>query len=525
MEIRKPTSSSIRSSQSQQAAAATAAAPAPTAGDAPQPQSGFTSARQPAQPMQSRDDRLAALMDARRARAEGRQQTSDDYGRQVLEYQDAEGNRHRDVRTISDAGQLVQARTMMEKDGVVQEVSKTSPSGVEEAWTSEDSFTDDSKDHSVHTVSQFGKDANGVIDWSQKTVLKSEAVSSDEVASKRNELFAVKGSGVQEGLGGAVYTSQFNSSITAASGTGPDGQPANVVIAQGVHGAGPFPGAQWDEASLVITDGQYNKQMALTIDDKDVGTHLNARFEKAEVDGEPAAKIIYEGDMVDEAGKKHFVESSFVLRQHEVELADPGLWGKIYDNTAGVALKEFQKVWGLQENANLLTELPSRLSSVKVDGKEYKIDKSITALDDNAKFNNLPNTPLLAANYAPESQPLLSLMDLKEMENRRKYNSTFLVDQDGLLNKIPDFLKKGVMENHIITDAEGKRRDATDDIHPDGPPLVTKTYPFQWEGKTIATMTKDLIRYRDDKGNVEIGYRETIRPTEQYQEYLKSLVP
>src|SRR5262249_6719067 len=154
-------------------------------------------------------------------------------------------------------------------------------------------------------------------------------ISTDEIAEKRSELFGVKGSGVQTALGGAVYTVGFNSSITAASGTGPDGQPANIVLAQGVHGAGPFPGAPWEEASLVITDGQYNKKMALTIDDKDVGTHLNARFEKAEVDGEPAAKIIYEGTMVDEAGKKHFVESSFVLRQHEVELADPGLWGKI----------------------------------------------------------------------------------------------------------------------------------------------------------------------------------------------------
>jgi hypothetical protein len=524
MEIRNAASTSVRRSS-------TVAEPAPSAPDASSnaapasaaPDS-FTAAGTTAPSAQSRDDRLSALMDARRSRAESRRQSSDDYGRQVLQYQDTEGNQHRDVRYVDDTGNLVQARTMIQKDGVVQEVSKTSPTGVQEAWTTEDSFTDDSKDRSVHTQSQLGKDASGQIDWSQKSGQKSENVTADEVLSQRQKLMAVQGRGVQEGLGGAVYTSQFNSSITAASGTGPDGKPANVVIAQGVHGAGPFPGAQWDEASLVITDGQYNKKMALSIDDKDVGTHLNARFEKTVVDGEPAAKLIYEGTMVDEAGKKHFVESSFTLRQHEVELANPGLWGKIYDNTAGVALKEFSKVWGLQENANLLTELPSKLSSVKVDGKEYKIEKSITALDDNAKFNNLPNTPLLAANYAPESQPLLSLMDLKEMENRRKYNSTFLVDKDGLLNQLPDFLKKGVMQNHIITDAEGKRRDATDGIHPDGPPLVTKDYTFQWEGKPIAVMTKDLIRYRDDKGNVEIGYRETIRPTKEYQAYLDSLL-
>ena len=523
MEIQKPASGSIRPAAVAPALAATApqAAAVDTAAAA---RDGYVSARQPAQPAQTRDDRLTALMDARRAREETRRQSSDEFGRQVLEFQDDEGNRHRDVRYVDDAGQLVQARTMFEKDGVVQEVSRTAPNGAEEAWISQDSFTDDRNDHSVHTLAQYGKDASGVIDWSQKAVGSSEDVSPDAVAARRAELFKVQGAGVQTGLGGAVYTAQFNSSITAASGTGPDGKPANVIIAQGVHGAGPYPGAQWDEASLVLTDSQYNKKMALTIDDKDVGTHLNARFEKAEVDGEPAAKIIYEGNMVDQDGKRHFVQSSFVLRQHEVELANPGLWGKIYDNTVGVGLKEFQKVWGLQENANLLTELPSRLSSVKVDGQEYKVDKSITALDDNAKFNNLPNTPLLAANYAPESQPLLSLMDLKEMENRRKYNSTFLVDKDGLLNKLPDFLKKGVMQNHIITDAEGKRRDATDDVRPDGPPLVSKTYSFQWNGKPIATMTKDILKYVDDKGNAEVGYRETIRPTEHYQEYLDSLV-
>ena len=43
------------------------------------------------------------------------------------------------------------------------------------------------------------------------------------------------------------------------------------------------------------------------------------------------------------------------------------------------------------------------------------------------------------------------------------------------------------------------------------PPLSSKTYSWQLEGKTVAVLTRELVRLRDEKGNLELGFRETIR--------------
>jgi hypothetical protein len=504
------------------AGAAVSAAPTPQAAS---PAAGSVPlARPPVAPLESREDRLQRLMDLRQSRAESRSQAKDEHGRQVLGYEDAEGRRHRDVRFLDAEGRLVQSRTVIGAEGAVTEVSRTSRSGDHERWTFEDDFRDDSKDRATHALERYALRPDGTIDWSSKTLERHETTAADQVLQKQAELLEVKTRGVSSGLGGTAYTARFNSSTTLASGSGPDAEPVNVLLAQGSHGAGPYPGAHWDEASLVLLDEKYEKKLALSIDPTAEKTHLNVRFEKSVEAGQQVAVLVHEGYMQDEQGKRHFVESRFTLREQDVKLANPGLWGKIHDSTLGAAQAQMGKLWGLEENAKILTELPRKLSSVRVDGKEYKIDRSITSIDDNALFNNLPDTPLLATNYAPADSPLLSLLDPKEMEARRRFDSTFLVDKDGLLKKLPEAFRKGALKDHVLTNERGERRSATDEVRPDGPPLSSRDYTFHWDGKPIAVMTKELVRYRDEKGNVELGYRETIRPTPEYQAYLDTLL-
>ena len=38
---------------------------------------------------------------------------------------------------------------------------------------------------------------------------------------------------------------------------------------------------------------------------------------------------------------------------------------------------------------------------------------------------------------------------------------------------------------------------------------------------SIAKLTRELVRFQDEKGNTELGFRETIRMTDDYRDYLR----
>lgn len=400
---------------------------------------------------------------------------------------------HDEVRFQRDDGAIVEHEQLRHLGGVRSSVTVTKE-GVKESWTFDDSFAGD--DRGVHQVRRG------------EQIETDEALSHVDFLAKRGELFTDRSEGVAFGPLKLAYTAGYTSAVVLSSGRNVAGEPRHLLASLGVHAAFPFPGEHWDEGQIAILDGAYQKIIALTMPKASEPTHLDVRFDDASgVDGRPQKIITYEGYMEDDAGKLRFVEAKYVLEKKAVEEVAPSLWdrltGKINDAV------------GFDQNAKLLRELEVPVSSIRIDGQEMMtIERSIGAIDDGARFNNLPNSLLTAINYAPASSPLLSLVDPAANETRYRFDATLLNDGKNVLGKLlPQVLRRGTLSAHYVVGEDGKRRTVDERMIEDGPPISSKLYTWEFQGEAVAIMKRELVRYRDADGHVELGFRETITRT------------
>jgi hypothetical protein len=75
-------------------------------------------------------------------------------------------------------------------------------------------------------------------------------------------------------------------------------------------------------------------------------------------------------------------------------------------------------------------------------------------------------------------------------------------------------LRRGTLASHYLVDSDGMRRDVDEQLVVDGPPLSSKSYTWELEGKPVARLQRDLVRVRDARANIELGFREIIRKIE-----------
>jgi hypothetical protein len=396
------------------------------------------------------------------------------------------------VRRERADGSVVESRTRVTDEGVTSEVSLTRADGARESWVFEDSFTNDDADRVTHTVAS----ASGEV------VKEESGFSPSLFLAKRGELFADKSAGVDFGLLNLSYSTAYHSAVLYSSGRAPDGAARSVVSSLGTHAAFPFPGEHWDEGQIAILDENHDKLLALRMPKASEEAHLDVSFEDA-ADG-AEKHITYRGYMEDDDGKLRFVEASYQLAKRDVERKDPSLWDRLADAINGAI--------GFEQNARLLGELAAPASSLRVDGEVVlDIERTLGSIDDGARFNKLANSALTAINYAPESAPLIALMDPEEGEARYRFDATLLRDDDALLHKlVPSVLRDGLLSAHYVVDADGKRHDVEEELVQDGPPLSVKHYSWEFDGKPAAVMKRELVRFRDAKGRVELGFREVI---------------
>jgi hypothetical protein len=387
-------------------------------------------------------------------------------------------------------GAVVESETRIDKEGVESRVSVTKD-GVKESWRYSDSFVDDAKDFVVHSKERV---ATG------ETLHEERGFSPALFLAKRGELFADESAGVEFGPLKLTYDTEYTSASLLSSGKNAAGDERHVLSSLGTHAAFPFPGEHWDEGQIAILDDKMEPLLTLRMPEASEEAHLDVRFE----DRDGAKHITYQGYMEDDAGKLRFVEAEYALAADEVKSANPSLWERI---TGAI-----NKAVGFEQRAKLLRELPVPASSLRVDGEEVlKIDSTLGSIDDGARFNNLPNSRLTAINYAPEDSPLIALLDPKEGQARYRFDATLLNDTRGLLHKlVPRFLRQGMLAAHYVVDGKGERHDVDDKLVADGAALSTKHYTWEIDGEPVAIMKRELVRYRDAAGNVELGFRETI---------------
>jgi hypothetical protein len=400
------------------------------------------------------------------------------------------------MRRVRDDGSVVEARTRVRDDGVTSEVCVTAPDGATERWVFEDSFTDDATDRVRHERAA----PNGAV------LATEEGFSPALFLAKRGELFADNSAGVDFGPLRLTYSTAYSSAVLYSEGRAPDGSARSVVASLGVHAAFPFPQEHWDEGQIAILDANHDKLMSLRMPRASEEAHLDLSIEDEVGDsGDARKRLVYRGYMQDDDGALRFVEASYVLSQKDVEKKEPGLWDRV---TARI-----NATVGFEQNARLLGELAVPASSLVIDGEPVlDIERTVGSLDDGARFNNLPNSALTAINYAPEAAPLVALIDPAENEARYRFDATLLRDDGALLHRLlPRALRRGTLAAHYVVDGDGKRHDVDDKLVADGPPLSTKHYTWELDGEQVATMTRELVRYRDAAGRVELGFRETIR--------------
>lgn len=406
-----------------------------------------------------------------------------------------------EVRREQDDGRLVESRTEVSEEKVVSTIAETRTDGVRETWVFTDNFKDDSKDLVVRTREQLGQGGKP----EPGTLICEEGLAPLSFLAKKGALFSEKSAGVDFGPGKLAYAAEYSSAVVLSSGHDAHGEPVHVLASLGVHAAFPFPGEHWDEGQLAILDGDYDKKVSLRMPADLEDTHLNVKFEDfTAADGSPAMRITYQGYMEDDAGKLRFVEADYELLKRDVEKKDPSLWDRITDGLNSLV--------GFEQNARVMGELETPASSLKIDGEQVlAIERTISAVDDGARFNMLANTRLTAINYAPETAPLLSLLDPKEGEARYRFDATLLEDQKSFLHKLlPRFARQGILAAHYTVDQEGHRKDVDERMEIDGAPLSVKNYSWEFDGEPAALLRRELVRFKDPEGNVELGFRETI---------------
>jgi hypothetical protein len=333
-----------------------------------------------------------------------------------------------------------------------------------------------------------------------------EKVSPEQFLAQRGEVFARKDPGVVYGPLKLTYSTGYTSAVLLSSGVNERGEPRHMLASFGVHAASPYPGDHWDEAQLAILDADYNKILSLRMPEESEATHLDVRFE--DIRGskpEPMKRVIYTGYMRDDEGRPHFVEAELELSKTTVEKKDPGLWDKII---AGV-----NKAVGFEQHAQVLRQSGLHATRLRIDGKDVlKIQSTIGAIDDGARFHHLPNSKRLAINYAPPGSPLLSLVNPKTETTRYRFDATLLEDEHSIITKlIPRVLRRGTLSAHYVVGTDGKRKDIESErLTVEGAPLSTKHYTWKFNGEPVAILQRDLVRVRNAKGEVELGFRETI---------------
>lgn len=411
-------------------------------------------------------------------------------GREVQRSVDpATGEERATVRFVREDGAIVESETIAGKDRVRSSVSVTA-AGVKDEWVFEDDLRDDGNDRVFHRV---GDAVEG-------------GFSPADFLAKRAELFTDRSRGVEPGKIPGTYAVEYTSAVLLSTGTSPEGETVHALASLGVHAAFPFPGEHWDEGQLAILDASYRPTLTLRMPKEDDATHLDISFSD---EGTSEKRVVYAGYMMDDAGKLRFVQAEYRLREHEVKKKDPALW----DRVVGAVTGGINDIIGFTEHAKVLEDLGAPASRLSIDGREVmKVEGTLSAIDDGARFNSLPNTRLLQINYAPEDAPFLALVDPQEKQVRTRFDATLLVDEHALLHRlIPSFLRRGTLAAHFVADRDGTRRDVDEALVVDGAPLSSKTYTWTFDGTPIATITRDLVRVRDAKGNIELGFRETIR--------------
>lgn len=395
-------------------------------------------------------------------------------------------------RTLAN-GSVVETHTELTGDGVTSTVTVTGRDGARESWIYEDSFVDDGKDRVLHVTCT----ATGAVS-------REEGFSPALFLAKRGELFADKSPGVDFGALKLTYSTAYSSAVLFSTGTADNGVKRSVVASLGVHAAFPFPGEHWDEGQIAILDENDKKLLSLRMPQASEEAHLDVVFEDA---GRHEKRITYRGYMQADDGKLRFVEACYVLAKADVEKRDPSLWDRVVSGLNAAV--------GFEQNARMLGELAVPASTLKIDGKEVlRIETTLGSIDDGGRFNLLGNSALTAINYAPESAPLLALVDPAEKQVRYRFDATFLRDDRALLHKlVPAALRRGILAAHYVVDASGQRHDVSEKLVQDGPPLSSKRYHWSLGGKPAAVLTRELVRYRDEKGRIEVGFRESISRT------------
>ena len=387
-------------------------------------------------------------------------------------------------------GARVEAITLVGERRVRSEVAVITPDGARERWVFEDDFNDDPKD-----IARYVRERQGEI-------LEERSISPADYLAKRAELFRDTSEGVVWGPLRATYKAAYSSAVVLSIGEDASGRQVYALASLGVHAAFPFPNEHWDEGQLAILDEAMRPRLSLKMPRASEQTHLDLELE--EIDGGAKERLTYQGYMEDGEGRLRFVQANYVLEKRDIYRENPSLWERL---TSAV-----NNVVGFRQNAKLLQDAGLKQTHLLIDGEPVMTVKTtLSTLDDGARFAVLPRSRLLAVNYAPPDAPLFSLIDPKERQARYRFDSTLLADEEGWFHKlVPAFLRHGLSQSHYVVDEEGRRREVSEDLTVEDPPLSSKTYTWELDGEPVALLHRDLVIVRDAKGNRELGFREVI---------------
>ena len=414
---------------------------------------------------------------------------------------------------------VVVSETDAGKTRADMKVTSTTKDGTRTTLRLHDSFVDDSKDSAHVKVERLAIDpkTNKPDPDNVLAVLADEPLTFDQFYAKRKEVVEpMNGAGVKWGFLKLTYAAKYDSAMLVSSGHDAEGNERHVHASLGVHSAFPFPGEHWDEGQIAILDDKFNPLMTLRMPKDAEKTHLDVRLEDFETPGGGKGKrITYSGHMEDDTGALRFVEAHYDLSKTAIKRKNPTWWNKVVD--------AINKTIGFEQKAKLLKNIDAMPSSLRVDGKEMlKIESTRGAIDDGARFNVLPNSSLLAINYAPADVPLVSSFDVREGEARYRFDAKALHDKKGIARLIPDVLKRGLLMAHYTVDDKARRKPVSEKMTFDDRPISTKFYTWKWnsdpkkpntEGKPVAMLCRQLVRCwdpADPKADPELAFRELI---------------
>jgi len=270
----------------------------------------------------------------------------------------------------------------------------------------------------------------------------------------------------------------------------------NLVVGMSMNAGYPTPGVHWDDLQIAVLDAQGNALSQLLLDNLDVGTHLIRR--ETDNNGQLTA-LAYSGLLKDAAGAWRFVDLSIpVTSKNVAERGAPA------------------KVWGAlvtsHERQALATQPEGALGHLWVDGKEWISLDRVAGMADTVLHKPGGGTSSdFTVNPAPGQAPLYLLAHAPSETSRVSSDSTVMVDQLGVLVRLPEGVRRGWAHVHERISADGTAAPLGYETRQEKGPYTTRVLEFSLLGGRRVKVVEQLVAVQHPEGGLEYGFKQVAQ--------------